>query len=364
MTRSAAFADEVSADREPLLEDHKVPVTHVELFDGSAAEWDAFVQCQPHWTHFHLYGWRTVIEKVFGHECLFLAARTNGSLSGILPLVRVRSSLFGRYLVSMPFVNYGGPLGTDQAVRALAADATNRAVREGELLQLRSGWALPTDLPVSHHKITVLTDLPPGGADGIWKQLSHKMRTKIRKPQKEGVTFRFGETEIAPFFRIFAHNMRDLGTPTQSELLFRVIAEVFGDSVWFGCAYFNGVAIAGGCGFFWKREFEITWSSSLRDSQHLRAGYLLHWSFMERAANEGAEVYNFGRSTPGSGTHEFKQQWGGRDEPLWWYYSTNGKGTSTPAPQDSKFAWGPRLWKRLPVAIATQLGPHIVRNIP
>ena len=81
-------------------------------FDGAPAAWDAFVRAAPGWSHFHLWGWKTVVERTHGHECIYLAARAgDGRLEGVLPLVRVRSRLFGHYLVSMPFVNYGGPLG-------------------------------------------------------------------------------------------------------------------------------------------------------------------------------------------------------------------------------------------------------------
>src|SRR5258708_7303526 len=80
---------------------------------SAAWEWDEFVRSQGGWTHFHLIGWRTVIGRVFGHECVYLVARdvTSERIAAVLPLVRVRSLLFGHYLVSMPFLNYGGPLG-------------------------------------------------------------------------------------------------------------------------------------------------------------------------------------------------------------------------------------------------------------
>ncbi len=90
-------------------------------FTGRADEWDAFVRSQPGWTHFHLFGWKPLMAEVFGHDCPYLVAReSDGTISGVLPLVRVRSALFGHYLVSMPYLNYGGPLGSSEAVRVLA----------------------------------------------------------------------------------------------------------------------------------------------------------------------------------------------------------------------------------------------------
>ena len=69
-------------------------MTHVELFEGSGAEWDSFARRQPGFTHFHLWRWRDVIQEVFGHECLYLSVRDGTEVQGILPLVRVRSLLF------------------------------------------------------------------------------------------------------------------------------------------------------------------------------------------------------------------------------------------------------------------------------
>jgi FemAB-related protein (PEP-CTERM system-associated) len=339
----------------------------VERFGGSAAEWDAFVRAAQGWTHFHLHGWRTVIEQVFGHECLYLAARDGtGRLEGVLPLVRVKSLLFGHYLVSMPFLNYGGPLGSDAAMRALVTHAVELARSDGaKLLELRSRIALPVDLPVSHRKLTVLLDLPAGDPEKLFAGLKAKVRSQVRRPQKEGVVVRFGADQVAPFFDIFAHHMRDLGTPTQPRRLFEAIAEQFGDDVWFGCAYLGDRAIACGCGFRWGGEFEMTWASALVEFNRISANMGLYWAFMERAVGDGCACFNFGRCTPGSATHFFKRQWGGRDVPLFWDERAAGGGEAhTPSPDDGAYSWGPRLWRRLPVGVASALGPRIVRGIP
>jgi FemAB-related protein (PEP-CTERM system-associated) len=339
-------------------------VTH---FTDADATWDAFVRSAPGWTHFHLIGWKHVITRVFGHECIYLAAHDDtGSLAGVLPPVRVKSVVFGHFLVSMPFLNYGGPLGSADAVRALVAEASGIAARDGaRLLELRSRTPLPIELPVSHRKVTVVLDLPADPAI-LWKALDAKVRSQVRRPQKEGVTVRFGHDQVAPFFEVFARHMRDLGTPTQPRRLFDAIADTFGDEAWFGCAYLGDQPVACGCGFRWGREFEMTWASALVEHKRIAPNMLLYWSFMERAIEEGLTLFNFGRCSPGAGTHRFKLQWGSRDEQLWWYDRTVGDGAraSTPSPNDSTYSWGPRIWKRLPMPVATVLGPRIVRYIP
>lgn len=336
----------------------------IERYEGTTAEWDAFVrECQG-WSHCHLYGWRSIMEEVLGHECIYLAALDeDGRLDGVLPLVRVRSVLFGHYLVSMPFLNYGGPLGSERAVVALADHAADRARRERvKLLELRSRQPLPLDMPVSHRKITVVLDLS-GGREAVWKALGGKLRSQIRRPQKEEVEVRFGLDQCGPFHEVFARHMRDLGTPAQPIELFEAIARTFPDDAWFGCAWLDGRPVAGGAGFRWGDELEMTWASSLVEHKRIAPNMLLYWSFMERAMEAGVRVFNFGRCTPGGGTHRFKQQWGSRDEPLWWY-DLSTTGARTPSGDDATYAWGSRLWRRLPLAVANSLGPRIVRCIP
>jgi len=81
--------------------------------------WDRFVAAADGSTFCHLAGWREIMTDVLGHEPLYLAAVDgSGTWRGVLPLVRVRSIL-GHYLVSLPFLNDGGPLGDERARRQL-----------------------------------------------------------------------------------------------------------------------------------------------------------------------------------------------------------------------------------------------------
>lgn len=337
----------------------------VAAYEGPGTDWDEFAQRQGGFTHFHLHGWRAVIERVFGHECVYLAARDGDDrLVGILPLVRVRSFAFGHFLVSMPFVNYGGPLGSDEAVQALVVEASRiaRSTRVS-LLELRSRAPLAIDSKVSHHKITVVLDLPRS-PETLFKSLDAKVRSQVRRSQKEGVVVRFGADQVEPFFSVFSRHMRDLGTPTQPQRLFSTLVDCFDKGAWVGCAYLEDAPIACGFGFRWGHEFEMTWASSLRAYNRIAPNMLLYWSFMERALADGSTIFNFGRCTPDSGTHRFKRQWGGRDETLWWYHPVSTGRSTTPSPNDHKFSWGPRVWRHLPAGLTSAIGPRIVRYIP
>jgi len=341
------------------------PQLELVTLNGDARAWDEFVTRAEGSSFCHLSGWRQILSDTLGAECLYWAAAdADGGWQGILPLVRVRSRIFGHYLVSLPFLNDGGPLGSQAARNRLVVEAVAESRRAGaDLLELRTRDPCGLDLPVSSRKITVLLSLPTDD-DTLFKSFPAKLRSQIRRPMKEGLTARFGPEQREPFHEVFARTMRDLGTPVLPRRFFERVASMFPDLVEFGVVYRGAQPVAGGCGFLWREEFEMTWAGSLRESRQVSANMLLYWAFMQRAILRRARVFNFGRCTPGGGTHRFKSQWGGTDVPLAWHQYSTANVQATPSPNDAAYAWGPRLWRHLPLFIANRLGPRVVRFLP
>ncbi len=335
-------------------------------FTGEAEDWNRVVSRSAGGTVCHRYEWRSLMGDVFGHEAIFLGAtESDRGLVGVLPLVRVRSRLFGHYLVSMPFLNAGGPLGTPEACTALADEAERMALADGvDLLEMRSLVEQPLSLEVSHRKLTVILELP-ADPDELFASFPAKLRSQIRRPAKAGIETRFGPDQVRPFYRVFARHMRDLGTPVLPLTFFEAIQNRFPSAAWFCCSYHDGTPVAGGAGFHHGTRSEITWASSLNSYSRMAPNMGLYWAAMTQAIDVGATQFDFGRCTSGSGTHRFKRQWGGADVPLWWYQDrVSGEKTQTPAPDQGAYALGPKLWRHLPLGIANRLGPHIVKYIP
>lgn len=334
-----------------------------ELFQGDPHEWDSFVAGDEHATASHLHGWRRVIERVYQHDCPYLVARREGRIAGVLPLVDVRSMAFGRFLVSMPFLNGGGPIGSPAAIEVLTAKAVELArERRARVLELRAGRALDTQLADNVEKVECVLDLP-ASSEALWSAFPAKLRSQIRRPQKANMEFRSGPQEIEAFFGVFARNMRDLGSPTHPLRFFKTLAEELPDQVSFGCVYHADRPVAGGCAVQWRDEVEMTWASSLREHSNLAPNMLLYWAFMERATNAGLRRFNFGRCTPGTGSHRFKAQWGTTDNSLHWYRATLRAGAATPK-QEGGLSIATRIWQRVPVPLATMVGGHLRGGIP
>lgn len=314
----------------------------------------------------HLSGWRHVLRDVLGHESHQLIVQgAGGEILGLLPLVRVRSRLFGDYLLSMPFLSYGGPLGAQPCRELLVEAAVDEARAAGvDLLELRSRDRLPGDLAVSDRKLTVVKPLPETSEE-LWETgLKAKLRSQVRRPMKEGMTARFGPNGLADFYAVFARTMRDLGTPVLPKSFFEAILQHFGEVAVVGVIEYQGRAVAAGLGFLWCGEVEITWAGALREYAASAPNMLLYWTFMEESLRRGARAFNFGRCSPGSGTHRFKMQWGAEEYPLPWAQWTPRGVASTPNPDSAKFRIATRVWSRLPVGIANLVGPRISRLLP
>ena len=335
-------------------------------FDGSASEWDQFMAGQEGSTFCHLSGWRQVMAEILGHECIYMCAvDRDGRWHGAMPLVRVRSRVFGHFLVSMPFVSYGGPLGSAEAQARLVDGAVEQARQSGaDLLELRARHRLPGDLRVCERKVTVLLQLP-ASAETLWQEgFPAKLRSQIRRPQKEGMEVRYGVEQALPFYEVYARNMRDLGTPVLPRAFFERIAHVFAETAVIGVVYWRDRPVAAGWGFVWGGEFEISWASSLREYNRYAPNMLLYWSLMEEMIARRVSVFNFGRCTPRGGTHRFKLQWGGRDVPLPWAQWSRAGVRATPSPDGPLYRLATTVWQRIPLAITNRLGPVLARCLP
>lgn len=329
--------------------------------------WRAFVDAQPGATYAHDPAWRGVVQHLLGHRCTYLAAvDEEGVWHGVLPLAHVRSRLFGDYLVSMPFGNGGGALGTPAAVRVLERDARCRAEALGvDLLELRSRNTPSGELGTTNRKVTVMLDLP-AEPEALWDDvLPAKVRSQVRRPRRAGFHVHAGPDRVDDFCTVYHHHMRDLGSPALPWEVFAALPGLFGDRVVFAVVEREGEPSAVGCGFFSGDTFELTWAAALRRWNREAPNMLLYWHLMTMAIARGARRFDFGRCTPGSGTHRFKRQWGGRDVPLPWRQWSNCGLTAPPTPDgSSRYRAATRMWQHLPLAITDRLGPWLARQIP
>jgi FemAB-related protein (PEP-CTERM system-associated) len=336
--------------------------------DKDEAGWDSFVETAEQATGNHRFRWKSIISQSFGHDCYYFAAiDESGVWRGVLPLVHMHSRLFGNFLVSVPFVNYGGLLSNDPlAARLLLQEAERlRTSVQATHVELRHFGYSMEGLCSKAHKVTMILELA-GNEETQWKGFNAKLRNQVRKAQKNGLRFVIGQNELLDgFYDVFARNMRDLGTPVYAKNFFQNVLTSFRDCSRILAVYYEKKMIAAGIAVWFRDMLEIPWASSLGEYKALCPNNMLYWVAIKFAINGGFKKFDFGRSTPNEGTFNFKKQWGALPVQLYWQYLL-GNGRTIPhlSPSNPKYRAAIRVWQNLPVPVTKLLGPLIVQNIP
>lgn len=336
-----------------------------ELQPQHEAAWDRFIDAAPEGTFFHRAGWRDVIEGGFRQRAHYLFAEQDGAITGVLPLVHMRSRLFGNRLISAPFCVYGGPLASDAAsAQRLIEAAIDRMDRLGaRVVELRTqtpkvdGWAVRSDLYATFRK--PITADPEKNL----KAIPRKQRAVVRKGLENGLETRINQ-DADRFHRLYAESVRNLGTPVFSRRYLRLLIERFRSCSEILTVQDQGKPIAGVLSFFFRDEVLPYYGANTPAARHRAASDYMYWEVMRRAAAQGARLFDFGRSKYGTGSFAFKKNWGFVPEPLSYQYWTRpGETVPEVNPLNPKYELMIRVWKRLPLPIANLIGPGIVRGI-
>ena len=343
--------------------------------EAVSGDWDAFVATANDAAVSHIYGWREVTANAYRHRTFYLTARQDGKIAGILPMVHINSRLFGNTLVSMPFQDYGGIVAENQeAFQSLLDQALNlkkeRAARFVELRYREEPQAFDSLEGTAYgDKSTLILDISHG-AENLWKSFSPKVRNQVRKAQKSGLSVQIGGAELLnEFYKPFAVNMRDLGSPVHHPRFFSEIFRVFGDSVRLALISEGKKTVGGLVAFFHKNTAIVPWASCYREYFSKCPNNLLYWETMQYACSRGCARFDFGRSSLNSGTYHFKLQWGAVPYRLHWrIYGDNGavgaggaNNTAQQATESRALRMASAVWKHIPICIANTVGPRVRR---
>ena len=339
----------------------------VSLLGGELNEWNTYVNSNPAASVYHRAEWRDIIRKTYGHEgSYFLARDADSNIVGILPLIRLKSRLFGDLLVSMPYFKTGGAVADHPSVeKQLIQAANDHAARLAiEHIEYRDDIPRP-ELPARSEKVNMVLPLPES-RDELWNSFSSKLRAQVRRPLRENPEILIGGKEhLSDFYAVYARNMRDLGSPAHSKQFVQNIMLCFPDNSWIVVLKLNKRPVAAGFLISHGDTLEIPLASTICDVNHLSMNMLLYWEILKFAVDSGFRYFNFGRSSKDAGTFRFKQQWGAKPRQLYWHYWLNG-GNELPSlnPHNPKYAFAINTWKKLPLVLTNWLGPRIVRNLP
>ena len=294
-------------------------------------------------------------------------ALENEKVIGIFPLVQLKSLLFGNFLISMPYFNYGGVVAdTYEITDSLVSAAHELSSELGcSHIEMRFDSEQAIELPSHTEKISILLELPDD-PEALWQNLGSKIRAQVKRPVREGVEFLTGGGELLDdFYEVFSINMRDLGTPVYSKNFFLEMLNTFSSNAFIALVRLNDEAVGAAFLIGNNGKLEIPWASSLRKMNRFGVNMFLYWNVLKTAIEKNYKVFDFGRSSKDAGTLKFKKQWGGYEKQLYWYYDLpTGRALPGLNPKNKKFQAAISVWKKLPVKLSNLIGPQIVKNLP
>ncbi|MEM7653917.1 MAG: FemAB family XrtA/PEP-CTERM system-associated protein, partial [Pseudomonadota bacterium] len=315
-----------------------VAVSSSEVGSSTHQEWDAFVTNCPGGTILHRAGWSTLLRQTPGFEPVFLSARREGRIVGVLPLAKVHRFPTGSALLSTPFCVYGGALSMDEAVAERLEDAATETAKDLKVdyLELRNvgrkrvGWEL-------HGAFQTFIKTLPEAADEVLGTIPRKQRAEVRGARKKGIEVA-QSADFDGFYDRYARSMRDHGSPVFAKSVLYQIIKLFPDETVLHEARYKDSVIAAVLSFWDGSTVRPYYAASVPEAHRIGAFPAIYAAIMEDAVERGCTQFDFGRSTVNTGSAKFKQNMGFTPTDLTYQVVPIGKHTvEAVSPDNPKF---------------------------
>jgi GNAT acetyltransferase-like protein len=352
----------------------------VETEPGDA--WDAFVDAHPRATAYHLSAWARILRSAYRFRPVYLAAReSDGSITGVLPLVERGGRISGSRLNSLPVARWAGPLAASPDDEASLIDAACGLVREGraERLQIRTmtgGYEAAVEGLIAHTNDPPSWRIPlPADEEAFLARLKTHSKSRIRdirKAERSGVTVREGHSQgdLRRFYRLYLQTMKKHRLLPRSFRQLSLGMRLLGPRVFrLLLVEYEGTPVAGGVFHLFGDVADLLFNGSDDTQYDLRPNHALYWAAIKLCMEEGHPSLDLGLGSIGTPLGEFKRRWGAESVPRHRYTyppatnaASTGSGVTQPstslaerlARDDEWFV--ARAWERAPLALTRLAG--------
>ncbi len=344
----------------------------IEAIEGALTRegWDEALGQFAGATFFHQYGWAQLVRDVYDGEPHYLAAKADGSVCGLLPMMTRNVLQAGNVCISLPMADEGGILSRSGESTQALIDAAQHIgqSRQVSYIEIRQREELPGDIAADLTRVGLELSLP-GTADELWDSLKATVRNQVRKAQKSGLTASVETNCHAAvddgFYPIYSENTRDLGSPMHSRRFFHEVLSRFPDLAQLVVVREDLAPVGAAVALRWRDSMAVPWAASLRRYFDRCPNNLLYWELLRLAVEQGCRRFDFGRSAIDSGTFRFKRQWGAAPEQLRYYRIPVSHEVSTDEKRDGRaYRAFSAIWRKTPLPVARALGPRIFARLP
>lgn len=353
------------------------------LLENEAERWNNFVENASRMSVYHLWEWGEALSSTYGYQRYYLSATQEERILGVLPLIHVKSKLFGNRLISLPFCEYGGPLiapelsdREKQQVTSALLEAANKLARTlfVEYVEIRKPVAEDAEELMEvygytslQRYITFRVDLTKD-PDELWANMHKSTRKSIRKALKNGVTAKEveGEDQLKPFYMLYLRDVKRHGSPPHKYALFKKLYDSLQirGKMRVLLAEYKGRFI-GGRIVFCDSKTIFCWNSvSDIKYRNVNPNNLLLWEIIEWGLKSRCHSLEMGRTRKGTTVYDFKKGWGGEEIFLNEYVHFMGSNKrELPDPTLRTYRYLAKVWSLMPIGLAKRIGPKILSGI-
>ena len=292
-----------------------------------------------------------------------------GNTGTILPLVVVKSKLFGSKVISSAYLEYGGFAGAVEGVQEILAYLQEKYA-SFDYLEIRGGLekfegVLSSQLVKKNLYKRFVLDLSKGEKE-VWAGIQHSKRKAITRALKNLEVKEVQLSELNSFYDLYCRNMRDFGSPCYSKQYFisfyekmvsKGLGKIFG-------SYHQGKLVSALLGFCYNERVHILIAVSDEKFYDLRPNDAMHWKFIQWACQDGYTTFDFGRVREESGQFEYKQKWGPQLLELPSYFQLwQVKEIPLVDPSSSKYKLALKVWRRMPLFVTKLIGMKLRKGL-
>jgi len=329
----------------------------------------------PHWLNFieqsgsasvfHHPAWAKVLIESYDYEPHYLLASRRGTIVAALALMKVKSWITGRRFVSLPFSDECGPVYTDERFCAAFDRHLSTLAKSVKYVEIRGGKQPGRGVVSARYKSHSL--LLNREADRIFA-LFKKTQTQqpIAKAIKEGVLIERSHerSALANFEELNLRTRWKHGIPPQPPSFFdKLFQHIIQKGLGFvSVAKYQDKPIAASVFLHFNKKLLYKYSASNEIYLRLRPNHLILWDAIKWGAENGLELFDFGRTDiSNTGLLSFKRAWGGQERDLHYYrLSYNGERGMRENTSPAIFQYALR---RLPLPILRFMGNRLYRHM-
>ena len=329
--------------------------------------WDEFLLTHPETTFFHTSAWAKVLSETYRYRPLYFTIVENGQLTGLIPVMEIKSLLTGKRGVSLPFTDECHPLARDQRqFETLLKYVLTRGKKAGwKHMEMRGGQYNLREAPSVNYHIKHSLKLE-SDIDSMFKGFKSNVRRNIKRAQRERLQAIISNTweSVVAFCRLNCLTRKLHGLPPQPFKFFRNIFKhlIARDRGFIVLALHRMRPVAGAVFFHFGETGIYKYGASDREFLNLRPNNLVMWEAVRWFGKNGFKELNLGRTDPANeGLLQFKGAWGATAEKQNYYKYDFKKDCFLSASSGPKSSYN--VFKRMPVPLLRLTGKLLYRHV-